>query len=733
MNNYLEDGFDPETLKVAQLRRILLENNVTFSSKATKKDLLKLYTDFIQPIIPDLRKNKEKDVINLSFPSSSSSSSSSISDSVSDSSGENENESEKAIKEKSDDNNHSQSPNKKDNHTINKNVLSFSTKNQRTSSSSSDISMADSLSSLDSNIDNNNKKGKEIIKTSYKKDDSDDSSSNPSDSSLMDILETARFNTPQKQAKKRKISETIDLTDSSDSDNLNNTPIIKKIAKKSPSKISPSKSIDTTEFNISDSESENEIVESSNNIVTSNNNTNFDKENVKDKRAISNQLNPSLVSSSTKKKNDDFDFSFKRRKLSPDVSKLNASPAFANQLNMALDEETNKENNNETDIQSTNNRNSFNELSNLKSINQKPVVLQNQNEVKTYKLNTLPAFNDENRTTGIESPIDTKTPDKNHDLMEVDSDSDNKLIRTPELPTEQDVKDSELRVNQLREMPRKEHDEKNNAIVVKDSQSSSNDTETVSIINEKTRDVIDLDADLLPEVKEVDEVKKPENSEEDILILTLDTSIKPKKSWLHHTKFILVFLIKLILVTLVVICLFFSTWYYQQRIAIGYCNQEIELPSLHESYPNVRILEIVDSILEYVKPGCLPCPPNTICFPNMEIKCESQFRLEKPFFNIYNTIPFFDKCVEDNKRNELINEIVDKSLEFLRLKNAQLYCGNNDDDTESGISELDLFNIFNEAKNSNFVADSTLNEIWESVVNILKEQPDITYRQVSNF
>ena len=56
---FLEPGFDPKTLKVPQLRRILTENDVQIPSKAKKNTLLRLYNKDIVPQLDTLRDKYE--------------------------------------------------------------------------------------------------------------------------------------------------------------------------------------------------------------------------------------------------------------------------------------------------------------------------------------------------------------------------------------------------------------------------------------------------------------------------------------------------------------------------------------------------------------------------------------------------------------------------------------------------------------------------------------------------
>ena len=74
---YLEDGFDPNSIKVATLRRILVENNVDFPSNARKNALVGLFDEKVKPQIPQLRKMylnvrpSDEGIVKMDRPSSS--------------------------------------------------------------------------------------------------------------------------------------------------------------------------------------------------------------------------------------------------------------------------------------------------------------------------------------------------------------------------------------------------------------------------------------------------------------------------------------------------------------------------------------------------------------------------------------------------------------------------------------------------------------------------------------
>lgn len=61
---YLEEGFDPKSLKVSQLRGILNEYQISFPSNAKKSDLIKLFDDQLKPKAAQLLKNYRASVGN---------------------------------------------------------------------------------------------------------------------------------------------------------------------------------------------------------------------------------------------------------------------------------------------------------------------------------------------------------------------------------------------------------------------------------------------------------------------------------------------------------------------------------------------------------------------------------------------------------------------------------------------------------------------------------------------
>lgn len=220
------------------------------------------------------------------------------------------------------------------------------------------------------------------------------------------------------------------------------------------------------------------------------------------------------------------------------------------------------------------------------------------------------------------------------------------------------------------------------------------------------------------------EVKEPERK--DVL-----PPVKSKKSVVFKRfMFSLIAMFgKFLLYTLIVIPILFGLWYREERVAIGYCGLETARRIFPEDLTNPN-LKKAGQFLTELKPACLPCPPNAICYPLMELKCKTGYMLEEPWTSLHGLIPVSDRCVKDSKRQKLIQEVVSKTLELLRTKNAQILCGEGEDDCKSGMSNEELYEIFYQSKKP-WISDEEFDALWEQVLNDLMEEPEVIWRQVS--
>lgn len=629
-DDYLQEGFNPRSLKIAELRRILTENTVAYPSSAKKKDLLKLYDEFIVPMIPELR---EKYGISKS-----------------------------------------NNDNKGDIEIIGPQTQTQKKRKLEDSFVSTFHSRSPSISSV-SSIE------EDIIKELRKN---------------VDIPTTPKRKKPKYDAEGKKT-----------------TPILEKVASKKVSEHFDKNVTSISDFDISNSSISEEEPESE------------DSFNSETKKG---ELHNKRLDQNIKKKKPTFDFSYKRKGFKQDSSNLKMSLKFTEQLQGEIIEKEREIESNVTGLESTDNLHAT--KAHLEVVNNQSQVsivnegIKDEKEATNNSIVSQPQFNSfqtrTNNINKIEEIVDTRTG-------------------TPDLPISQDVIASEQSIEMAENGKNDGNEENSQYEDVNWLTNRSNKVDLTDVIDleasekETKSDVIDLEeaGDEIEDGNQIEDdmIENIVKDDTKLIINDLDISTNNTKVPLIFKRFLYVSF-KSFLLLFLGLLIFFIVWFYQNNIYTGYCGQEQHFPTFGERYPDFIYSERIDSILKDYKPSCIPCPENGVCFPYMKLKCKPEYKVERSPIDIFGLFPFKNRCVKDDKKKELINEIVSKSLEFLRLRNAQMACGESKDDMESGITEVDLFNIFQESKTSSF-EDEEFKDIWEQVVELLKTQPDIIYRQVS--
>lgn len=655
---YLKAGFDPNSVKVATLRRILVENNVEFPSNARKNALVGLFEEKIKPQVQQLRKMylnvqpSDEGIVKMDHPSSSSSSASST------------RKSRRSRGERS------ASPLAKQ---FRKNKILDDVSDDENDDEVGDLLIISSESNEENEEDEEDEEEEEEQNDEEDNDDEDDvsiASANKSD--------TNDFQQNSVTSRKRKGPD----SDISSKENRNNDEI-------------------TEAFNISSSDSdiEKEYKNAKKRKIDrlspqEHGSRSAILERISDKTPIRNanrkpismdHFNDSMTSSGTeneiflpniKHNSNEAEVEDERQQATP-LSKLKVSASFADKLPQK-EEPTTKlapEAKQSTPSQS-----------------EKPPSLFSSDESSSEAEEALiPEI-----TTPGPDATDGNT---NHHLVEVienddssgtASDGDEILvptrIETPQLATTEDVEKSETRVQELQEE-----------------------------INEQLESDGEDEADAKQE-KDSEIVKKS----------------APKRKT-HKCKRIFKFLGKSLLATIlfgvfIVIPALFGLWYREQRLLVGYCGHEV--PSHRINEDSSDLIRNLDNRLQNYKPECIPCPSNGICYPYMKLKCKPDYKLAPSKFDFLEIIPAQGKCVKDDKKQQLASEVVEKSLEFLRAKNAQISCGDGKNDIESGMTEDDLYQIFNEAR-APWIRDDEFEDLWTQVIKDLTEEPEIIWRQLS--
>ena len=227
--------------------------------------------------------------------------------------------------------------------------------------------------------------------------------------------------------------------------------------------------------------------------------------------------------------------------------------------------------------------------------------------------------------------------------------------------------------------------------------------------------------------------------------------LKLKKFIVRFAKF----LYTLLLFMVFLVPVLYALWYREQQVAVGYCGHSNDAKSSKLEFKNMfgnpfaengylknlgeyefKFIDKVENWVDSTKPKCIPCPDDTAyCFPDLEIKCKADHIKKKTVKSLYGLIPAFFhdegiyQCVKNHEKEQMVEEAVSKILKILEFKNAQKDCGLSKDDLEVGMDVEELKRIFLEARKPWFKIEN-FDDIWNKVLEHLKSEPEITWRQV---
>jgi hypothetical protein len=117
------------------------------------------------------------------------------------------------------------------------------------------------------------------------------------------------------------------------------------------------------------------------------------------------------------------------------------------------------------------------------------------------------------------------------------------------------------------------------------------------------------------------------------------------------------------------VCAALAGWYRQEKINVGYCGVGQPQWSL-ASNP-----QIPTWVHEDLGPACEPCPQHAICYPNMEVQCETDFVLKPHPLYANGLVPLPPTCEPDSEKERRIKAVADRAVEELRERRAAYECG----------------------------------------------------------
>ena len=124
----------------------------------------------------------------------------------------------------------------------------------------------------------------------------------------------------------------------------------------------------------------------------------------------------------------------------------------------------------------------------------------------------------------------------------------------------------------------------------------------------------------------------------------------------------------------------YSTWYRQEKVAVGYCGVGKEATQIIPAQ-----VEVPDWARILVEPQCEPCPPHAYCSANLETHCETDFVLKPHPLSLGGLVPLTPTCEPDGEKVRRVQAVADKAVEELRERKASFECGDLVD--EAGVPE----------------------------------------------
>ena len=124
----------------------------------------------------------------------------------------------------------------------------------------------------------------------------------------------------------------------------------------------------------------------------------------------------------------------------------------------------------------------------------------------------------------------------------------------------------------------------------------------------------------------------------------------------------------------------YSTWYRQEKVAVGYCGVGRDA---HQIIPPQ--VEVPDWARIIVEPQCEPCPSHAYCSSNLETHCETDFVLKPHPLSLGGLVPLTPTCEPDGEKVRRVQAVADKAVEELRERKAKFECGDLVD--EAGVPE----------------------------------------------
>ncbi|KAL9129637.1 MAG: hypothetical protein Q9217_001955 [Psora testacea] len=155
----------------------------------------------------------------------------------------------------------------------------------------------------------------------------------------------------------------------------------------------------------------------------------------------------------------------------------------------------------------------------------------------------------------------------------------------------------------------------------------------------------------------------------------------------------------------------YTTWYRQEKLAVGYCG----IGRSSDALSSIHIPEWASAL----QPTCEPCPQHAICYENMETKCEHDFLLQPHPLSLGGLVPLPPKCEPDGEKVRRVKAVADRAVEELRERKARAECGTLKDakgrDSSAEIDEKDLKTEVGK-KRRRGMTEAEFEDLWKGAI-----------------
>ncbi|ODV93925.1 hypothetical protein PACTADRAFT_35670 [Pachysolen tannophilus NRRL Y-2460] len=97
-----------------------------------------------------------------------------------------------------------------------------------------------------------------------------------------------------------------------------------------------------------------------------------------------------------------------------------------------------------------------------------------------------------------------------------------------------------------------------------------------------------------------------------------------------------------------------------------------KLSEYEELAPYVQSYE--KFLIKHFRPNCRPCPEHGKCYPYLSLYCDEDYVMVTPWYTFGGLYFGGSQCVKDSQKEEAVDEMISYALDILRAKNAE-NCG----------------------------------------------------------